>query len=309
MLPGDGLLLHVGLHKTGTTWLQRRVFGEERLGFAAPWGGLADAAVQEFVLVDPFAFDADAARARLWPPLADAAASGRVPVFSHEALSSRPHEGLYHASAVLERLHAVFPGARVAIGVREQKALMLSLYRQHVRIGGRFTLREFIGTGREPLGWSPPCRLDFFEFDRFVAAYRSRFGADRVLVLPIELLQADPVEYLARLRRFVGLTGEPPPPSAEVENAGWGARTLEVMRLLNHVARPSPLGAQQGRLVRSARRVGRVLDRWLPRNAHAPVEQRWRMLVAERVQERFRASNARLAAMTGLPLARLGYPC
>ncbi len=302
------VLLHVGLHKTGTTWLQNRVFVDERLGFAAPWGGLADIAVQEFLLVDPLHFDAASVAQRLLPRLSEAAARGLVPVFSHEALSSRPHEGLYHAAVVAERLRAVFPGARVVIGLREQNALLLSLYRQHVRNGGRFTLEQFLGLGSEPAGWAPPCRLDFFEFDRFVTLYQRHFGRESVLVLPLEMLARDPTEYLRSLRQFAGLSGDPAPPSPEAENAGWGARTLATMRLLNHLALPNPLGPEQGRLVRGARRVSRVFDRTAPRSVHASLEARWKLWIAARVGDRFHASNSRLAAATGLPLERLGYP-
>src|SRR6056297_310421 len=91
-------LLHVGLHKCGSTWLQRHLFNNSKLGFASRWGGLAHIAVTEFVAIDPLAFDSSLVRARL----AEAAnlpesIQNHTLVLSHEALSSRPHHGSYYA--------------------------------------------------------------------------------------------------------------------------------------------------------------------------------------------------------------------
>ncbi len=149
------LLIHVGLHKTGTTWLQDRVFVNNKLGFDSPWGPMASPAVAEFMLVDPLSFDAKATLARLGPDVDASRAKGYIPVLSHEGLSSRPVRGTYYAPTVAGRLHEVFPNARIVIGIREQKGMILSLYRQFVRNGGVYSLKQFIGTGNEPAAGRP----------------------------------------------------------------------------------------------------------------------------------------------------------
>ncbi|MGB5311120.1 MAG: hypothetical protein WBN38_03550, partial [Polyangiales bacterium] len=57
-------LLHLGYHKTATTWLQNAVFSDEDLGFISPWGAQAGIAVDEFVLANPFRFNPTQARLR-----------------------------------------------------------------------------------------------------------------------------------------------------------------------------------------------------------------------------------------------------
>lgn len=302
------LLLHVGLHKTGTTWYQDKVFSREEAGFAVPWGRMASVAVTEFMLVDPFRFDAKAARDRIWPAGDEARGRGLVPVLSHEALSSRPHEGRYYAPTVADRLAASFPEARVVIGIREQAGLILSLFRQHVRNGGRESLTQFIGRGDEPPGWAPMCRLPFFEFDRFVGCYQERFGADRVLVIPIERLRSDGAGVLADLAAFAGVTPSAPLDPGGAANVGWGGRTLELFRFFNRFAVRNRLGPEQPFSVRTAQRVCYKVDALLPRSSHAGVEARWKRQIRERVGDRFAESNARLADMIGIDLAALGYP-
>lgn len=303
------LLIHVGLHKTGTTWLQDRVFVSNQLGFHSPWGPMASPAVAEFMLVDPLSFSAPETLARLGPELDAARAKGLIPVLSHEGLSSRPVRGTYYAPTVAGRLKEVFPNARIVIGIREQNGMILSLYRQFVRNGGVYSLTQFIGAGDEPPGWAPLCRLDFFHYDRFVRCYQDLFGEANVLVQPLELLRDDEPRYLQRLLDFAGSSGSPADlGKAGVSNAGWGGQTLEIFRFFSRFAVRNPLGPKQPWSVNTAQRICYKLDRIVPRSRHAKVEKSWKAFIRERTKGRYEQSNARLARMTGLDLAQMGYP-
>lgn len=306
-MPGCELLIHIGLHKTGTTWLQNRVFSQPKFGFSSPWGRMASVAVREFVRVDPLGFDARTSAEVFRSGREDALAEGLVPVISHEALSSRPIRGHYYAPVVADRLHQVFPDARIVIGIREQRSMLLSLFRQHVRMGGRECLQYFIGTGEEPVGWGPICSLEFLYYDRIVDYYTGLFGPDRVLVLPIELLGRDRRAYQNRLAEFAGVPEFDSPELAERSNVGWGGSTLAVQRRMNRFLIRNRLGPDQPLSVRSCMRVCYKLDRVLPRAWDHRVEARWKSMVARRVGDTFAQSNARLARTLGCDLAALGY--
>jgi len=303
------LLIHVGLHKTGTTWLQDRVFINNALGFESPWGPMASPAVAEFMLVDPLSFDAQATLNRLGKEIDAARAKGYIPVLSHEGLSSRPVRGTYYAPTVANRLKEAFPDARIVIGIREQRGMILSLYRQFVRNGGVYSLTQFIGTGNEPQGWSPLCRFDFFHYDRFVKLYQDMFGEDSVLVQPLELLRDDEPMYLNRLLQFAGSTGDPNDlTKAGASNVGWGGQTLELFRFFSRFAVRNPLGPKQPFCVRNAQRVCYKVDKLIPKKRHASIERKWKAYVAQRCSDSFNASNTKLAEMTGLDLGAMGYP-
>lgn len=303
------LLIHVGLHKTGTTWLQDRVFVNNKLGFESPWGPMASPAVAEFMLVDPLAFNAQETLDRLGPDIDAARAKGYIPVLSHEGLSSRPVRGTYYAPTVAKRLKEVFPDARVVIGIREQRGMILSLYRQFVRNGGVYSLEQFIGTGNEQPGWSPLCRLDFFHYDRFVRLYQDLFGADNVLVQPLELLRDDEPVYLKRLLDFAGSSGDPKDlGQAGASNVGWGGQTLELFRFFSRFAVRNPLGPKQPWSVRNAQRVCYKVDGIIPKSRHKKIEARWKSYIADRCAGRYEESNKALADLTGLELGSMGYP-
>ena len=102
-------LLHIGYHKTGSTFLQRRVFPEPGFSLVAR----AKALRPTFVEGDPFGFDARVAREAFRLGIERAQQEGLVPVLSAERLSGNPHSGGYDSKQIAERLAATFPEARV----------------------------------------------------------------------------------------------------------------------------------------------------------------------------------------------------
>lgn len=129
------MLIHIGFHKTGTSWLQQTLFATDP--FVTPWRSREIAA--QIILPNELSFDsAEALRA-----LEDVAESGGgstgrelLRVLSWERLSGSPHAGGFDAAQIAGRLHEMYPDARVLIGVREQRSMTLALYRQYVRDGG-----------------------------------------------------------------------------------------------------------------------------------------------------------------------------
>lgn len=302
------ILIHVGLHKCGSTWLQKNVFSRVDYGVCTPWGDMAHMAVTEFVDVDPLCFDAAVVRAQFDESLAALGRAGadKVAVVSHEALSSRPHHGKYYAPEAAKRLRDTFPGAKVLVIFREQAAIIYSLYGEYVRNGGQYSFDEFIGTGQERPGWASLCKLSFFEYDRLVAMYQDMFGTENVLALPLELMRADPQAFSAEIFGFLGLASHAPD-TAERSNKGWGALTVELYRLTNGLIRKNPLGGAHSRRYRARQFIAWRIDRVLPRRWNTALERRRKARLQARIAGVFEASNQRLSQMLGRDLGGLGY--
>lgn len=306
MNPEPQILIHVGLHKCGSTWLQKEVFCRSDYGISAPWGAMAHAAVSEFVDPDPLCFDPAVTREKFDSALQAGPADTPVAVISHEALSSRPHHGKYYAPYVADRLKNTFPKAKVLLIFREQASIIYSLYGEHVRNGGRHSFEEFIGTGNELPGWTALCRLSFFEYDRLLQMYRDKFGAENVLALPLELMKVDPDRFVQRLFTFLDL---PPhhPDTSRKPNTGWGALTVEWYRLTNGVVRKNPLGPSASWLFRARFAMTQRMDRIVKRSWHMSSEKRKRDALQRRIGDTFVHSNTRLAQMVDIDLKALGY--
>jgi hypothetical protein len=304
--PCEGPLVHVGYHKTGTSWLQG-VLADPRAGFASfPRRDLLD----RLVLAPPFRFDREEVRAFFARAVAEARSKSLVTAFSHERLSGNPHSGGYDAPLLADRLADVFPGARILIVIREQKSMIASVYKQYVLEGGVQSLGSYLHPPRSGRARIPLFRFSFFEYDALVDHYQRRFGRERVLVLCFEELRRDARAFAARIASFAGL---PPPgelstapvnvaPSALATALQRPANLLLVRDTLN------PLGwSEDPRLHEGVRRAVASLERLVPRSLRRMLDRRLSERVTVEVGDRYRESNRATRTLTGLDLARHGY--
>jgi hypothetical protein len=303
-------LIHLGYHKTATTWLQNAVFSDQTLGFISPWGGQAGIAVDEFVLANPFRFDAVQARSRFEEGLAEARRRGLVPVLSNEALCGQPVSGgrFAYGKFVVERLRETFPDGKILIVVREQRAALLSHYREYIANGFYGDLARFIGGPELPPGFAPDCPLDHFEYDALVGHTQALFGPQSVLVLPFEMLQGERERFLAELYRFAGRSAEPVPDRAP-ERVGVKGLGLAFKRGCNRLnlgksdwARP-----RQSFASRAVSRAAGWVERLAPDAWQDAYEEHLRHYIEAQIGTRYARSNAHLEQLTGLGLGHYGY--
>jgi len=298
-------LLHPGYHKTGTSWMQARLFRPEH-GFAP----IFDHAEIDRLIFQPGPYSYDPAGVRA---LADerhrAIGAHLVPVISSEIMSGQPYIGGRDGALVAERLKETFPEATVMVSIREQLALLPSLYMQYLQAGGTMPCGKFFA-GRTVIGnygFDPA----FWEFDKFVGHYMRLFGADRVIVHPMELLVREPKAIVTRLNALTGAGTDPD--RVDFSNATYGAKefVVPVIRRINHFRKNDfdhepmidfgPLGWIAYRAVNKFSRSalgGRVGGK------SKPVTR----FVRDRFAGRFAASNSALQAMTTVDLGKLGYP-
>jgi hypothetical protein len=145
-------------------------------------------------------------------------------------------------------LRSLYGDATVLLVTRGFRSRILSAYSQYVKSGGHGTAPHL----RPEL----PVITEELDYDAVVALYESVFGADRLIVLPYELLRDDASAFGAALEERLGL--EPSGVSMPVRNAGLSPAGLVWQRRLNVVVRavaralPArvgvPLFARWGRL-------------------------------------------------------------
>ncbi len=304
------MLIHIGYHKTGTTWLQQHVFNDPSKGFVSPWTLESGEAVEYFVLQHPLRYDPLEARRAFHR--AYAGGEDLCPVISHEDLSGYPISGRFSSLGfnICDRIHQTFPEARVLICVREQKSMLLSLYREYVRADGEGSIEEFLGTGAEKPGYPAVCRLDRLEYHFLVKRYFDLFGRDKVLVMPYEFLHADATAFEQQIHDFCG-TGIVAEQVLKPRNVGWLGATLAVRRKLNRFVHMPPTWdgrwQRRPRLHRLSFRLCETFDRLVPRYFHRAIDERHKRFIAERVEGYYAESNRQLAKLLGMDLKRLGY--
>lgn len=306
------LLVHLGLHRTGSSWLQQRVF-DGRDGRPTPVVPDRSESARRIVLARDDDFDATEVKCWLAERIDAIADRGGVPVLSNERFSGNPHSGWFDAERTIDRLSEVVEDPRVLVVLRRQEDLIRSLYLQYVRIGGPAGLAAYLqppdpGDHRAP-GFDPA----FLRFDQLLDRLDRTFGRDRVLGLPYELLARNPQAFLDRIGAFAGTRIVAPGDARRRVYGSPGFVEAACRRRLNfwctrstlHRAAPFPspvLAVPADLLARTLQvAIGPFLEGVLSRRATRRIDARIAAYGG------YREGNRRLGERLGMDLADLGW--
>ncbi len=298
------ILLHIGYHKTATTWMQKQFFlpihGYHQI---AGHSEMFDHVIKPHGLH----FDPGFLKEKL-ASAAETVPSGGAPVVSSELLCGNPFHGGRESETYAARLHQIAPDARILISVRSQLRALPSIYMQYISRGGTMTCDQFFNSSPAP-GYY---RFDaiHFEYDHLVTLYQEIFGRENVFVMPQESLKDSLQETIGMLAQFCGNTifNGLQPGAERVRMASYPEHAIPVLRRLNHVQKsvmnPNPilhLGENPGGLYQA---LGYVLKQPTVSTLlkhHKPASD----YVIKHFSGYFRESNARLAEISNqsLPMA------
>jgi sulfotransferase family protein len=309
----EKVLLHVGYHKTGTTWLQNHVFNSSEFGLVSPMSIRETTDV--IILPNDLDFSAETSEGAVAAALTRVASKDVVAVFSNERFSGHPHSGGYDSKIVADRLKGLFPNARILICIREQKKVILSCYNQYIKKGGAASIASYLNVSdrtRVPL-------FDFryFMYHRLITYYQTLFGGENVLVLPYELFTQGGANYVSRILEFA--RGRPtvvPPngvPTQDKSNRSLTGIELAVRRLMNFTVGYRSSINQFSILPLNKKRTDTLfeaiqgLNPLVPGSLNRAITARLEEKVSALVGSRYCESNRMTSQIIGIDLAQLGY--
>lgn len=307
-------LIHIGFHKTASSLLQARLFTEAKLGFQT-LGNDRQRIVEAFILQgglgEPDAAQTDSLRKEA----GHAADAGLSLVISHERLSGYPASGGFDQGLIAERLHKVFPDAKILMLIREQKSMIYSMYLQTISDGGTLSARRYLNPPEEKeLLRKPGFRFDFYEYDRAIRKYQALFGTDNVKVVAFEQLRKDSDALARDLITFVS----GPEKAAffkkgslrEQINKGRPLAFQAIRRRINMLTRNQL--CENGLVTMPVRYVDKLVRMSRPalevfRPLDSPLKKHLQAQIARACEGRYAESNRQVAELTGLDLESFGY--
>jgi hypothetical protein len=304
-------LVHIGYHKTGTTWLQDHLFSRRDAAFVVPFDRKT---TLNRVMIEPYplAFDAAAARDALRPEIDRLLAEHRIPVITSESLSGEDASGGYQGKEMADRIKLVFPDANILVVIREQQDIIRSSYQMYVRGNGLVSLRHYLDAPR-PARAMPFFHLDYYKYDRLIAYYHRLFGRERVLALPYELLIENGEAFSGAILRHAGAKPVRDLPYGARPKRSWPAFAVALKRYMNPFV---DRVVQNGYSPFCPDIRMRYVQNWMFRRVFNPlspdwlnrmVERRWRHIIAERVGGYYAESNRATSALIGRDLAAFRY--
>jgi hypothetical protein len=206
-MPLNNLLIHIGLHKTGTTWLQETLFSSDSKNFIplSPDGdpkyfGILFIWAHRRNLLSPFEANEKEIRKELLEILDNLEIGEKIPVISHERLSGHPDSGRFDCKTIADRIKTNFPDAKILCVIREQRDMILSTYFQYLKMGGIDSLRKYISRRNDAR--RPGFELSNYYYLDLVSYYFKLFSKKNVLVLPYEMFKEDLDLFLTHLGNF-----------------------------------------------------------------------------------------------------------
>jgi hypothetical protein len=310
------LLIHIGYHKTGTSFLQKYLFNAETIGFCSPYDGhfIKD----QLVLPHPFVFNPQKARQTLLPDLRIPMQHNLVPVLSHERFVGALNSSGRDSIPLAQRLAVCFPEARILMVIREQSSMLFSSYNQYVRSGGTHTLRRYLKALGIDKNYGDVGEFDLirFNYDYLIQIYYDLFGREKVLVLPYELFRDQPQEFVTQIVQFCGLLVRAEliagMPYTQVVNPALSPISIRLKRCLNY-GTTTPNAMNGGGLFPSKRNNDKIkrglsyLDRHLPESWKNNSKSRMEASIQHAIGNRYAESNAQTQRLTGLDLKQYGY--
>ena len=307
-------LLHIGYHKTATTWLQKNLYPA-----ISNADYLSRPLVRDvFFNTTAWGFAADAAREQL---LQGRHQDRRLIISEEDFCGYTENGGLLEALSrdLARRLQETFPQADVVIFIRNQLDMIRSSYLQYVRTGGTHSVRRYLNpypvTDPYHRRWykKPLLTKDHFSYQHLIKHYQQLFGADQVHVFCYEAFVADSRGFVRDFARRLQLDVDIDRLSFARRNESLGRLTLLLSRLLG----PFTRWHTSNRLV-----LLPILPRWLTKAGIKALNKTPlsgaaitnRQLFGERLEQQlwqyYAGDNQALLALPGLqlPLRRYGYP-
>ncbi len=299
-------IVHIGLPKTGTTTLQNALFAkQDQFAYIGKEQNLYTDTLRDLINRISFQDSLDYDPAEVAALVATLHNGSKPLLVSDEIFSV---EGRADRHLVAERLHRLFAPATVLIVVRNQAAMLQSMYLNHVRGSGQ-RIVSFATWLQQTYGGIrfPDIYRVALDYEPLVRTYEDVFGAGNVLVLPFELIREENSLFPTALAKLLHM------PAAAVQ--AKLTKTVDNQRMSNrHLL---ALHVQE-RLLNGAN-LAMLGRRLLPQSVYQPIRRlvtggrrvpspvlpdEWRV----RLPGLCARGNAQLEARKKIPLRQLGYP-
>jgi hypothetical protein len=242
-------LIHIGLHRTGSTWIQKALLPHADVPLDDAWPDRGDIA-RKLIMPSNAGFSASVVRIELEERCREVRERGHQPVISHERFSGNPSSGGIDMSRTARRLQQVAPDAKILIILREQQSHLESIWCQAVRIGLFCSAEDYLRPYDPGDFRVPHFEPSYLLYDEILGEYVDRFGRDRVLALDFAHLRRDPKAYVNAICSFCGTS------------------SVDDVPRETKYARPHPLEA-------AILRRGNLLHRRTSMNPGPPLESAW----------------------------------
>ncbi|NCO76577.1 MAG: sulfotransferase [Cyanobacteria bacterium] len=302
------LLIHIGYHKTGSTFLQKQVFNQENFGFISPW--CRQDYYEKLLLVNPFLFDINKTRLFFEEKIEKAAKENLVSVISEERLSGSITSGGYNNYDMANKLYSLFPQSKILIIIRNQLDMIWSIYKHRLNSDLTVGINEYLEQiQKEFPSFEPFFNFDYLQYHWLINHYQSLFGKDQVLVLPYEMLKDNKVLFLEKISNFTKTNIDTKMNFSQV-NKSYSYLSLYFKRWTNFFApRICRVNSSLYQKINNSffYRLNQVVENTIPEALIQKVENHMKEIIAEKIHNYYIESNQKTSNIINMDLSLYNY--
>jgi hypothetical protein len=300
------ILIHIGYHKTATTWLQRNLWNNSECGFQVYLN--RKEFKENFIRKHSLDFDAEEFKKHYEDKTLDQ--SNTIEVISDERLSGSPHTGGHDSKEMADRLYASFPEAKILIVIREQTDMIASSYFQYLKAGGASSLEDYMNPPLKARA-VPMFDLGYFDYSKLINYYQNLFGNERVLVLLYEEFRDAPKSFCSKIYKFLDL-------KENLEGLDFRKVVNKKLSLIfaffiRHInkfftkTRLNPIAIEANFMTKIFTSLSFFIDRFIPDKVHKKLEKAFREKIKKKITGLYTESNQKLNSKLGLEMEKYGY--
>ncbi len=196
------IYIHLGLHKTATTLLQKHFFP---LYNGDIYYLDLQRELRPFLLyilrTHDLEFDTKVAQSLFLQHIPEAARTRNTYIISEEELCGSPWNNAADRIRSFDRLNMIYPAAKYIIFLRNQEDITDSLYLQYIKAGGTLNWTKFLIHNQHPLSFAGKTYLNYQAYLKYMVRKTDR---SRVICMLYEDLVKSPVECLQLLEQRIG---------------------------------------------------------------------------------------------------------
>ncbi len=296
---GNNIVIHIGFHKSASTYLQQCVFPTLPVNYVYFSGNHRE-------MLDMIESETCPDPAVIHDWLRQEIGRGNRKLFnttviSHEELSGHPHgRESINRFTTAKNLRHVFPRAKILIVIRNQLDYLTSIYTFRVAVKGHEhrSLEQFISQEKG--------LINHLKYDTVVDYYTKLFGRQRVRVLFLENLKAGRDDFINNICRFLEVPSVKPAAAAgPINESTKYAIVLGFWRCINYLSRLLVPKRYQHLYYSAKKRLTTILNKIFRHTKEIDIK---RLRSYSYLSAIYGPSNARLEQLLNADLSRLNYP-
>ncbi|MEF8849071.1 MAG: sulfotransferase domain-containing protein [Candidatus Thermoplasmatota archaeon] len=217
------VFLHIGMQRTGSTFMQDEVFSKvSRENEEYNYIGREEKVVS--VLRNLEDLNPEKIEDQVLSELEDE----KINIISGENIYCHMWEKEDERYDKLEKIYHLFPDGKIIFGVREKEDLLVSWYKKYVVNGGTLKIEDFL---------EEIVNTDKLEYKPYLEELQCYFGKENVFVYRLRELKKDPEALVEKVCSFIG--SKPVSFKNVKHNVGYSLWQLKVSRVLNNLFKSS----------------------------------------------------------------------